>query len=105
MRTCRHSKKTPADYIQECKDSGLPIKEFCRQNKIPLSTFSYWKKGSVQKVASSPKSKSNFPIISFPSAIPVAVRATMVELPSGIKITFPESTTAHEIFSALTVIS
>jgi hypothetical protein len=105
MQTCHQSKKTPAEYIQECKASGLTIKEFCRQNKIPLSTFSYWKKRSVQTVASSPKSKGNFPIISFPSAMPVAIPATTVELPSGIKITFPESTTAHEIFSALTVLS
>lgn len=31
-----------ADRISSFHESGLPRKEWCQQNEIPLSTFNYW---------------------------------------------------------------
>jgi hypothetical protein len=59
-------------HLREWKSSGLSQAEFCRQNKLSLKTFVYWKRR--QKTMSSPVCLVEVPVqsqslVSFPSCL------------------------------------
>jgi len=78
--------------IEEQRNSGLSIKEFCSNHIIPPSTFHYWKK----KFAREPERNSFIPLIVKPTEMGVAKGSTYSEMntgnPAKLELVFPNGT-------------
>lgn len=46
IKTVAHNTKLQiwAEHVQECRNSGLPVKDWCKEYGIKLSTFYAWQK-------------------------------------------------------------
>lgn len=72
--------------------SGLSQKEFCRQQGICLSTFTYWRKTRRKDVAGTPK--GFHPVRVVPGAV---TQSTVVRLPCGIEVVLSAGSSAQDV--------
>ena len=69
--------------VSEWKNSGISQAKFCKNNNIPHSTFSFWKKRFLGVKTQTIKSKAFIPIT---QEITPQENALSIALPNGISI-------------------
>jgi transposase-like protein len=67
------SKEIRAQHIEKWKESGLTMSEYCRQNKLSLSSFSSWRQSAI-------KAKSSFKPIALSSSASTLTNQNIVEI-------------------------
>ena len=72
--------------IQECSDSGLSNREFCRQRGIPEKSFYYWQRKLRQQIveAASPQLVPLEPVTESEDLLQIQYRGAELKLPAGV---------------------
>lgn len=81
----RHNQNYWEKHITTWQGSGLTQSEYCKQNKIPLSSFANWKK----KININPIPAS--PFIELKGHLPVSEEHFELEIDSGLTLRIRES--------------
>ena len=78
-------------FVEQFKESGLSIKQFCEQNNLRYHSFQYWYRQYKQKDNQQAPVPLFKPITIQPSALPGATGFAEVTFPSGCNIRFSQS--------------
>ena len=72
--------------IQECSDSGLSNREFCRQRGISEKSFYYWQRKLRQQIveAASPQLVPLEPVTASDDLLQIQYRGAELKLPAGV---------------------
>ena len=72
--------------IQECSDSGLSNREFCRQRGIPEKSFYYWQRKLRQQIVESaaPQLVPLEPVTEPEDLLQIQYRGAELKLPAGV---------------------
>ena len=72
--------------IQECSDSGLSNREFCRQRGIPEKSFYYWQRKLRQQIVESaaPQLVPLEPVTESEDLLQIQYRGAELKLPAGV---------------------
>ena len=74
--------------IQECSDSGLSNREFCRQRGIPEKSFYYWQRKLRQQIVESaaPQLVPLEPVAAPEDLLHIQYRGAELKLPAGVDV-------------------
>ena len=83
------------DIIADCKDSGLPQREYCRAKNLSYPTFSYWRT-KINKIDSQAHHDNSATFVrrSFP---PMNNAAFVLEWPDGMRLKMPNHLSREDV--------
>jgi len=101
MPNKKHKRRTPSEIkkiISDQKASGLSQHEFCKENQIPISTFTNW-------ISKQTKTKqANLPALISVGSVQANCPAIEIELPHGEVIRLESGFVAADLATVLGVL-